>query len=168
MDKQIINLCRGSYGLYERFICVFCSEDWKSIVQCSFSLKYVHTYKQILYTRVLGSFAQIFYFNCEHFLCVWCIHSNAKTNKKCRGFSKQNFVDFLNLMIIELCWRLIFEILIIHKPFLGSCEVPHKIWADKTTSKLYILIQGVPRNMTEASRFENRLWSLDLFVTFSR
>ena len=31
-------------------------------------------------------------------------------------------------MTIEFCWRLIFEILIIHKPFMGSCEVPHKIW----------------------------------------
>ena len=32
-------------------------------------------------------------------------------------------------MTIELGWRLIFEILIIHKPSLGSCEVPHKTWA---------------------------------------
>ena len=31
-------------------------------------------------------------------------------------------------MTIEFCWRLIFEILIIHKPFMGLCEVPHKIW----------------------------------------
>jgi len=30
-------------------------------------------------------------------------------------------------MKIEFCWRLIFEILIIYKPSLGSCEVPHNI-----------------------------------------
>ena len=30
-------------------------------------------------------------------------------------------------MKIGFCQRLIFEILIVHKPFLGSCEVPHKI-----------------------------------------
>ena len=29
-------------------------------------------------------------------------------------------------MTIKYCWWLIFEILIVHKPFLGSCEVPHK------------------------------------------
>ena len=30
-------------------------------------------------------------------------------------------------MKIGFCQRLIFEILIVHKPFMGSCEVPHKI-----------------------------------------
>ena len=29
----------------------------------------------------------------------------------------------------KFCWRLIFKYLIIYKPSLGSCEVPHKIWA---------------------------------------
>jgi len=28
-------------------------------------------------------------------------------------------------------------------------------------------LQGVPRNMTIASRLESRLWYLNLFVTFS-
>ena len=32
-------------------------------------------------------------------------------------------------MKIGFSWRLIFEILIIHKPSLGSCEVPLKMWA---------------------------------------
>ena len=32
-------------------------------------------------------------------------------------------------MEIEFWWRHVFEILIIHKPSLGSLDVPHKIWA---------------------------------------
>ena len=32
-------------------------------------------------------------------------------------FMKKNYVDFQNLMKIEFCWRLIFKILITHKPF---------------------------------------------------
>ena len=34
-------------------------------------------------------------------------------------------------MKIEFRWRLFLEILIIHKPALGTCEVPHKIWANQ-------------------------------------
>ena len=57
-------------------------------------------------------------------------------------------LDFLNLMKIEVCRRLIFEIYIFHKPHLWSFDVPHKIWAqsvepfrcllntDKQTSKV--------------------------------
>ena len=52
-----------------------------------------------------------------------------KIKKKVRRFSEKDFVDFDNLMEIKFCWRLIFEILIIHKPSLGSCDVTHKIWA---------------------------------------
>ena len=74
-------------------------------------------------TRLLGRFAPIFYFNCEH----W------KTKKK-------NFADFINknrvlsrfkkkLQKIKNFKTQIFEILIIHKPSLGSREIPHKIWA---------------------------------------
>ena len=57
---------------------------------------------------------------------------------------------FSNWMKIEFCWRQIFEILIMHKPSHGSCEVPHKIWAwsvqpfrrllntNRQTSKVYL------------------------------
>ena len=52
-----------------------------------------------------------------------------KTTRKVNGFKKK-IVNFQNIMKIEFCWKLIFEILIIHKTSLGSCEVPpHKIWA---------------------------------------
>ena len=43
-------------------------------------------------------------------------------------------MDFQNLMKIEFCWRVILKILIIHNPSLGSCEVPHKIWAQLAQS----------------------------------
>ena len=66
----------------------------------------------------------IYVFNCEHFLCVY---------EKCEIITKQKFADFIkkvvdfqNLMKIEFCWKLIFENLIIHKPSLWSCLVPHK------------------------------------------
>ena len=39
------------------------------------------------------------------------------------------FKIFNNLMKNEFWWRQIFEILIIHKPSLGSLDVPQKIWA---------------------------------------
>jgi len=41
----------------------------------------------------------------------------------------KTFREFLKFNENKICWRLIFEILIIHKPSLGSYEVPHKIWA---------------------------------------
>ena len=76
----------------------------------------------------MGRFAPIFSFNCEHFPL-----RNQKTKtktKKVRGFLKKNVGDFQNLMTIEFCWKLIFEILILYKPSLGSCgEVCHTIWA---------------------------------------
>ena len=72
---------------------------------------------KFIITRLLGRFAPIFYFNCEHVLFV-----HRKTKQK-------SFKIFKNLMKIEFWWSQIFEILIIHKPFLGPREVPHKIWA---------------------------------------
>ena len=69
---------------------------------------------------VLGFQGAIFYFNCEHSLCVHC-----KT--KIRGLHKNIswiFKFLKNLLKIEFCWRQIFEILYIHKPSLGSREVP--------------------------------------------
>ena len=49
------------------------------------------------------------------------------TTQKFSGFIKK-IVNFQNLMEIEFCLRLILESLIIHKPFLGSCEAPQKNW----------------------------------------
>ena len=73
-------------------------------------------------TRLLGRFAPIFNFNCQH----------CKTKQKeVRGFQQKIswiFKIFKNLMKIEFWWRQIFENLIIHKPSLGSREIPQKIW----------------------------------------
>jgi len=77
-----------------------------------------------MYTRLLGRFAPIFYFNCEHFLFIYI--AKQKRKKFCR-FKKM--VDFKNLMKFEFCWMQIFENSIIHKPSLGSRGVPLKIWA---------------------------------------
>ena len=38
-------------------------------------------------------------------------------------------MDLYTLIKINFCWRQNFEMLIIHKPYLGSRYVPHKIWA---------------------------------------
>ena len=51
-----------------------------------------------------------------------------KTNKKSSRIYKK-FVDFQTFMLIEFCYKQIFEILIIHKSPLGSRYVPHKIWS---------------------------------------
>jgi len=66
------------------------------------------------FTRLLGCFTPIFYFNCDHFLFVW----NVKQNKnKIRRFSKFSKIEFWY-------WQ-IFENSIIH----NHHEVPQKIWA---------------------------------------
>ena len=66
-------------------------------------------------TGLLGGFAPIFYFNCEHFLFVYIVKQKKLVDFiKCCGFSIQNLVQ------IEFCWRLIFEILIIHTTSMGS------------------------------------------------
>ena len=64
-------------------------------------------------TRLSGRFSPIFFFDCKHFLLIQIVKQKlADFIKKCRGF-----------------WILIFEMLIIQKPSLESCQVPHKIWA---------------------------------------
>ena len=64
-------------------------------------------------TRLSGRFSRIFFFDCKHFLLIQIVKQKlADFIKKCRGF-----------------WILIFEMLIIQKPSLESCQVPHKIWA---------------------------------------
>ena len=79
-------------------------------------------------TSLLGRFAPIFYFSCEHVLFVYIV----KQKKIIRGFLQKIswiFKILKNLMTIKFWWRQIFEILIIHKPSLGSLDVPQKIWA---------------------------------------
>ena len=73
----------------------------------------------------------IYILGCAHLLFqLWtfslCIHCKTKIH----WFHKKKIVDFENLLEIEICWRQIFKILIIHKPSLGSCEVPQKTWAE--------------------------------------
>ena len=65
---------------------------------------------------------------CEHFLFVYIVKT--KANIKVCGFSKQ-FCWFSKFNGNQFCWRLTFEILIIHKPSLGTCKVPHKFGPDR-------------------------------------
>ena len=67
----------------------------------------------------------ILYFNWKFSLCIHC---KTKTNKKTTDFIKK-IADFEILLEIEFYCRQIFEILIIHNPFLGSCEVAQYILA---------------------------------------
>ena len=55
------------------------------------------------YIRVLGRFAPIFYFNCEHFLFMYIVKQK-QTNK----FYKNNRV-FSKFSEIKICYSLIFE-----------------------------------------------------------
>ena len=68
---------------------------------------------QILFTRLLGRFALIFYLNCEHVLL----------KKKSRIFKNLNFFTKLKT------FKTHFFIFIIHKPSLWSRDVPQQIWA---------------------------------------
>ena len=80
----------------------------------------------------------IFYFNCEHFLLdkpwldlIWLLYI-VEQKQKCLNLKK-------NKIKLDICLRLIFEILIIHKPSLGSCELQHKIWAWSVQSLRWFL-----------------------------
>ena len=42
---------------------------------------------RMFYIRILGHFAPIFYFNCEHVLILYTVYCKTKTNK--------NFADFI-------------------------------------------------------------------------
>ena len=64
-------------------------------------------------------------FNCEHLLFV---QYKTITNESSRIF-QIFFRAVLNFTKIKSVWIQVFVILSIHKPSLGSCEVPHKIWA---------------------------------------
>ena len=54
--------------------------------------------------------------------------------KKFRGFYKKKIRGFSKFSKIEFWWRQIFKNLIIHKPSLGSREIPQKIWARSVQS----------------------------------
>ena len=75
-------------------------------------------------------FAPIFYFNCE----IFSLYCKTKTNKNSQILWAKN-PGFIK---IEFCWRLIFEILIIHKPSLGSCEIPQKKFEPNRYSRLTV------------------------------
>ena len=88
-------------------------------------------FDQALWTcscRLSGRFTFIFSFHGEHFLFVYIV------KKKLSNFVKKN-VDFLNLMKIEFCWRLIFEILTIQNFSLGLCEVWRSFDTTRKTNK---------------------------------
>ena len=69
-----------------------------------FDAYWIQTNRQAeyIYTRLLGRFAPIFYFNGEHFL-----FRKTKTIKK---LIFKKIVDFYCLIKIEFCWRQIFKI----------------------------------------------------------
>ena len=64
------------------------------------------------------------YFYNKHTLKLNQTEAKGKFTKQYRS---KKVVDFQNLMKVEFCWKVIFEILIIYKNSLGSCKVPHKI-----------------------------------------
>ena len=69
-------------------------------------------FSKFMDTRLSEHCAPIIWFNCKHFLFVYIV------KQKQKNLWKSYFVG-----------GKFFEILIIHKPSLGSCKVPHKIFA---------------------------------------
>ena len=59
-------------------------------------------------------------------LCIYIVEQNKQT-KNLRIFKKIKSLNVQNIMKIQFCWRLIFDILINHKPSLGSRGGPDKI-----------------------------------------
>ena len=76
-------------------------------------------------TRLLGRFAPIFFFYCEHFLFLYIVKQ--KTKKVRRFYKKKKFRGFSKFNENSILMEVNFEILIVHKPSLGSFEVPDKI-----------------------------------------
>ena len=70
-----------------------------------------------IYLNLSSSTHLIFPFS----LCIHC----KKITKVCVFYQMKIWKLNKNRILL----RLIFEILIIHKPSVGSCDVPHKIWA---------------------------------------
>ena len=76
----------------------------------------------------------------------------------------KTFREFLKFNENKICWRLIFEILIIHKPSLGSYEVPHKIWARSVQFFNVYWIQTNRQTPRQAKYRRRRLFSLKLVL----
>ena len=100
-------------------VCIGSSLQEVVQVQLSFNINHVDL-SQFYFTRLLGRFAPIFFFNCEHVLFVYIV----KQNKKVRGFHK----TFLGIFKkkIKFCWRIFFWNFDLHKPSMGLREVPQK------------------------------------------
>ena len=85
----------------------------------------VNLYSPFYKHKSFRSFRANFLFQLwKFFNCINCCKT--KTNKKVRRF----FIKiswFSKFIKIEFCWRLVFKIFSIHKPSLGSCEVPHSL-----------------------------------------
>ena len=102
------------YNISTRYILQWNFKTFKCQIDILFCWKFFSLLKK-----------EIFYFNCEHFLFVY-IHCKTIRKQKFANFIKIQIVDFQNLLEIEFYWRLIFKILIIHKPSLGLCVSFHK------------------------------------------
>ena len=90
---------------------------WSTMWNITLFIWFVNRTRNFISTRLLGRFAPIFYFNLNCvFICKYLLFPQykAKINKKLADF------------IIFFRW---FQNSIIHKPVLGSREVPNKIWA---------------------------------------
>ena len=77
-------------------------------------------------------------------------------NKKFRRFSKNKFVDFQNFQKSNFDGGKFLENLIIHKPSLGSRDVPQKIWASDRQAKFIYRLQ-IAMMFTGIAKFYNLL-----------
>jgi len=83
---------------------------------------------------------------------------------------------FKNLMKIEFWWRQIFEILVIHKPFLGSLGVPQKIWA-RSVQPFWRLLDTNKQTDTQTDKpnlyidiyhNQSNKWNKNLLLSFTK
>ena len=85
----------------------------------------------------------------------------ADFQKKIREFSKFSKIDFW--------WRQIFENLIIHKPSLGSRDVPQKIWA-RSVQPFWRLLDTngqTDRQTDRQAKFIYRRWNVCILYMFT-
>ena len=112
---------------------------WIYLLIYQFNLLFIYL-SICIYTRLLGRFAPIFDLNCEHILFVYILKQKQKKvhkfHKKIGGFwkfigNRILFADFIKKIhgFSKLNFFYKNKILIIHYPFLGSREIPQKIWA---------------------------------------
>ena len=113
-------------------------------------------------SRLLGSFISfvkiLFEIKYTGVLLVNKKKNFADFQQKIRGFSKFSKIEFW--------WRQIFENLIIHKPFLGSHDVPQKIWA-RSVQPFWRLLdtnrqtdKQTNRQTDRQAKFIYRLWKI--------